>query len=205
MDRDLKVVVVGVSTGGVMALKALLGALPANFQLPIVVVQHISPEAGDGLARLLDELCSIRVKEANEQEAILPATAYIAPANYHLLLESGGFFSLSADSHVSYARPSVDVLFMSAAEAFGPGVVGVILTGANFDGSAGLHKIKSLGGVAVVQDPADAEAPQMPQAALTATKVDFVVPLAGIAPLLCKLTDMPANSSRSRTTGEHNA
>jgi two-component system chemotaxis response regulator CheB len=187
MHSDLKVVVVGVSAGGVAALKTLLGGLPADFPLPILIVQHISPNAGDGLARLLNELCPIRVKEADEREAIVPATVYIAPPNYHLLLECGGFLSLSADSHVSYARPSVDVLFKSAAEAFAAGVVGVILTGANFDGSAGLQMIKALGGVAVVQDPADAEVPQMPAAALAATGVDFVLPLAEIAPRLCQL------------------
>lgn len=199
---EFEVVVIGVSSGGVTALKALLGALPKDFPLPILVVQHISPDSGDGLARLLNDWCAIGVKEADEQEVIVPGTAYIAPPNYHLLLEKGGFLLLSADSHVSFARPSVDVLFLSAAEALGERVIGVVLTGANSDGSAGLKAIKQHGGVAVVQDPLDAEAPQMPQAALAATKVDHVVPLIAIAPLLCELIFQRRLSTRKTSHGE---
>ncbi|WP_310450588.1 chemotaxis protein CheB [Sulfuritalea sp.] len=187
MARTFQAVVVGVSTGGVHALQTLLGQLPAAFPLPILVVQHISADADGGLARLLDERCSLSVKEADEQDEILPGTVYLAPPNYHLLVELEGFLSLSADPYVSFARPSVDVLFESAAAVFGPGLIGVVLTGANFDGSRGLKTIKRKGGVAIVQDPADAEAPQMPQAAIAATGVDYVVALDGIATLLQKL------------------
>ena len=187
MARTFQAVVVGVSTGGVHALQTLLGQLPAAFPLPILVVQHISADADGGLARLLDERCSLSVKEADEQDEILPGTVYLAPPNYHLLVELEGFLSLSADPYVSFARPSVDVLFESAAAVFGPGLIGFVLTGANFDGSRGLKTIKRKGGVAIVQDPADAEAPQMPQAAIAATGVDYVVALDGIATLLQKL------------------
>lgn len=187
MARTFQAVVVGVSTGGVHALQTLLGQLPAAFPLPILVVQHISADADGSLARLLDERCSLSVKEADEQDEILPGTVYLAPPNYHLLVELEGFLSLSADPYVSFARPSVDVLFESAAAVFGPGLIGVVLTGANFDGSRGLKTIKRKGGVAIVQDPADAEAPQMPQAAIAATGVDYVVALDGIATLLQKL------------------
>lgn len=182
-----RAVVVGVSSGGVHALGLLLGALPADFPLPILIVQHIGPDAGSGLAKLLDAHSALHVKEADEQDAVLPGHVYLAPANYHLLVESDGRLALSADAPVSYARPSVDVLFESAAEVYRGALVGVVLTGANFDGSRGLARIKQCGGLAIVQDPLDAEAPQMPQAALAATPVDHVLPLVGIAPLLCTL------------------
>lgn len=187
MGSNYQAVVIGVSSGGVQALKKLLGPLPADFPLPILVVQHIGPDAGSGLARLLDEYCLLRVKEADEQDAILPGTVYLAPPNYHLLVERDGCLSLSADPHVSFARPSVDVLFESAAEVFGPQLIGIVLTGANSDGSRGLKSIKQHGGVAIVQDPAGAEARQMPQAAMAATRVDHVVDLDGMAALLRKL------------------
>lgn len=180
-------VAIGVSSGGMQALKILLGQLPADFPLPLLVVQHISPDAGDGLAKLLDELCDIRVKEADEQDRICPGTVYLAPANYHLLVEPGGTLELSADPPVSYARPSIDVLFESAAAAYGSALIGVVLTGANFDGSQGLKTLKQQGGVAIVQDPADAAARQMPLSALAATEVDYVAPLDGIATLLKQL------------------
>lgn len=184
-------VVIGVSAGGVKALKLLLRQLPADFPLPIMIVQHIGPETGDGLARLLNEHAALRVKEADEQEQIMPGTVYLAPPNYHLLVEHEGYLSLSADPPVSFARPSVDVLFESAAEVFGPRLIGIVLTGANFDGSHGLAAIKQRGGLALVQDPETAEAPQMPRAALTATKVDYVLPLDGMASLLQELAPRP--------------
>ena len=197
MPRTFQAVVIGVSTGGVSALQKLLGQLPADFPLPVLIVQHMRPDAGSGLAKLLDERCALRVKEADEQDEILPGTVYLAPPNYHLLVEREGFLSLSADPYVSYARPSVDVLFESAAEVFGPQLIGIVLTGANFDGSLGLKTIKQKGGVAIVQDPADAEARQMPEAAIAATAVDYVLALEGMAALLQKLAPrratMPQN------------
>ena len=192
-------VAIGVSSGGVSALKILLGALPADFPLPILIVQHISPDAGDGMAKLLNNCCAIRVKEADEQDEILPATVYLAPPNYHLLVEQEGRLALSADPPVSYARPSVDVLFESAAQAYGRGLIGVVLTGANFDGANGARAIKERGGMVVVQDPADAEAPQMPQATLAAVKADHVVPLADMAALLQRLA--PSLIARCREDG----
>ena len=187
MTRTFKAIAIGVSTGGVRALKSLLGQLPADFPLPLLVVQHISPDAGSGMAKLLDDCCAIRVKEADEQDEVLPATVYLAPPNYHLLVERDGRLSLSADRPVSYARPSVDVLFESAAEVYGPGLIGVILTGANFDGANGAKTIKERGGLIIVQDPADAESSQMPTAALAATQADHVLALASMAELLQRL------------------
>jgi two-component system chemotaxis response regulator CheB len=196
-SRRFEAVVIGVSSGGVYALQALLGRLPAAFPLPILIVQHIGADAGDGLAKLLDERCALHVTEADEQDPIRPGTVYLAPPNYHLLVEREGFLSLSADPHVSFARPSVDVLFESAAAAFGPRLIGIVLTGANFDGAHGLRTIKQKGGVAIVQDPDDAEARQMPQAAIAATEVDYVVALDGMAALLQKLA-----KSRALPAGE---
>lgn len=187
MPRKFQAVVIGVSTGGVQALKTLLGRLPADFPLPLLIVQHISPDAGDGMAKLLNGLCAICVKEADEQEKIAPGTVYLAPPNYHLLVEKGGMLALSADPPVSYARPSVDVLFEAAAAVFGAELIGVVLTGANYDGARGVKAIKRRGGIVVVQDPADAAARQMPESALAATTVDHVAPLDAMAALLLRL------------------
>lgn len=184
-----KAVVIGVSTGGVSALKKLLGALAPDFPLPILIATHIMADSDDALAKLLDTLCAIRVKEADEQEIILPGTAYLAPANYHLLVERGGVLALSVDPPVNFARPSVDVLFESAAGAFGSMLIGVILTGAGFDGSNGLLKIKQNGGVTVVQDPADAEMDSMPKSALKLVKVDHIAKLNEIPGLLTRLVE----------------
>lgn len=180
-------VVIGISTGGVAGLKTLLHALPERYPLPVVIVAHISPDSGSGLAHLLDDYCAIRVKEADELEPLTPATVYLSPPNYHLQVERGGFLSLSVDAPVNFARPSVDVLFETAANAFGPALIGVIMTGAGSDGSKGLKRVKELGGLAIVQDPADAEAASMPRNALAAVTPDHVVPLKDLAPLLVKL------------------
>lgn len=182
-----RALVIGVSTGGVAALKSLLGELPVDFPLPVLIVSHITPDADDGLAVLLNTLCAIRVKEANELEPLVPGTVYLAPANYHLLVERNETLALSVDPPVNFARPSVDVLFESAAEVFGPSLIGIILTGAGHDGSKGLLRIKERGGVVIVQDPADAEMGAMPASALQLLKADFVVPLPEIAVLLSRL------------------
>lgn len=184
---SFKAIVIGVSAGGVAALKQLLGYLPADFPLPLLVVQHTSPESGNVLAGLLDDICKIQIKEAEECETLQPGTAYLSPANYHLLVESDYTLSLSIDPPVSFARPSIDVLFESAALAYGPNLIGMILTGANSDGSQGLKKVKGKGGLAIVQDPSDALVATMPQAALDAVQADYVVPLAQLGPLLCEL------------------
>lgn len=183
-----KAVVLGVSTGGVMALKKLLGSISADFPLPVLIVTHIKPDSDDGLAVLLNTLCSIHVKEADEQEAIKPGTVYLAPANYHLLVEKNYRLALSIDPPVNFSRPSIDVLFESAAEVYGKELIGIILTGAGFDGSKGLLKIKSSGGLAIVQDPADAEMNSMPKSALQLIKADHVVSLDEIPGLLMRLT-----------------
>jgi two-component system chemotaxis response regulator CheB len=129
----------------------------------------------------------VQVKEAEEKETAVPGTVYVAPANYHLLLEDDRTFSLTLESRVRFARPSIDVLFESAADVYGSRLIGIILTGANDDGSRGLAAIKKRGGLAVVQDPTGAEVDTMPRAALRAAEVDFVLPLVAIGPFLANL------------------
>jgi two-component system chemotaxis response regulator CheB len=187
-SRGLKAIVIGVSTGGVDTLKVLLGALPKDFPLPLIIVQHISPDSGRGMADLLDEICNIHVKEADEQELPVGGTVYLAPADYHLMVEPDGKLGLSTDPPVNYARPSVDVLFETAAEAFGKGLVGVILTGAGSDGSRGLKRIKAMGGVTVVQNPEDAAAGSMPNNALMAVTPDYIVTSADLPRLFINLS-----------------
>ncbi|MES2151517.1 MAG: chemotaxis protein CheB [Pseudomonadota bacterium] len=187
--RSFAAVVIGVSTGGVEALKRLLPALPADFALPILVVIHISANSGDALARLLDAHTRIRVKEADEGERIEAGVAYLAPPDYHLLVEPDGRLALAADALVNFARPSVDVLFESAARRYGRELVAVVLTGAGADGAAGLACVARMGGYTVVQDPRDALMDAMPSAALAQCRPDRVLALAGLAELLIALAN----------------
>ncbi len=200
--RSVKAVVIGVSTGGVEALRTVLMALPASFPLPVMVVAHIAPESGSGLARLLDDLCSIRVKEADEFETAVPGTVYLAPANYHLQVEAGGVLTLSVDAPVSYARPSADVLFETAAAAYGDELAGVILTGAGGDGARGLEKVRRMGGIVVVQHPDDAECSSMPLQSLMLVRPDYVVPLKDVASLLIELAGTSAHHEKECTYAE---
>ena len=182
-------IVIGVSAGGMNALGTILSDLPVDFALPIIIVQHMDPDSRDYLPEHLDQKCNISVKEAEEKEKVTKGVAYIAPPNYHLLLEEDRTFSLSVDEWVNYSRPSIDVTFESAADVYGRRLVGVVLTGANADGSAGLKKIKKAGGLAIVQDPATAHVDIMPKAAIAALKVDHVLPLEEIPELFKKLSD----------------
>ena len=180
-------VVAGVSWGGLDALSRIVPALPAKFRMPVVVVQHIADGSEDFLARHLDAKSAVRVKEAENRESLAPATVYIAPPGYHLLIEMEREFSLSVDAPVSYSRPSVDVLFESAADAYGERLVGIVLTGANSDGSLGLKTIADRGGLTIVQDPDTADAPSMPAAALSVARVDHVLSLDAMASFLREL------------------
>ena len=177
----MKTVVVGTSYGGMNALKIVLSALPINFRAPMLIVQHLSPQSNGYLIEYLNNFSKIKVKEADEKEQIRIGNAYLAPPNYHLLVDNKGFLSLTVNEKINFARPSIDVLFESAVDAFGSEVIGVILTGANSDGSMGLKRIKDSGGIAIVQDPKEAEADTMPRAAIKITDVDYVLPLIEIA------------------------
>lgn len=182
-----RAIVIGSSTGGMEALRILLEVLPKDLPVPILVAQHISPHSDNYLAEFLDNACELSVREAEEKEKAIPGHVYLAPPNYHLLVEKDGFISLSVEARVSYARPSIDVLFESAAEAYTRGLIGIILTGANSDGSEGLKKIKEYGGLTIVQDPYTAQAEAMPRAAISATIIDYIMPLTEIGRLLSKI------------------
>jgi two-component system chemotaxis response regulator CheB len=175
------VVVVGSSWGGVTALARLLGGLPADLAVPVVVVQH-RRDAPSMLARLLERQTGWRVCEAADKDSMAAGTVYLAPAGYHLMVERPGHLSLSTEGPVRFARPSIDVLFESAAAAYRDAVVGVVLTGTNDDGAAGLVAIVARGGQAVVEDPASAERPAMPLAALATGIAATVLPLDQIGP-----------------------
>jgi two-component system chemotaxis response regulator CheB len=170
-----RLIVVGVSAGGLAALRTLVGGLPAGFPIPVVVVQHRSRDS-ELLCELLQECSPLEVGEVSDKEEIAPGRVYVAPPDYHLLIEKG-YFVLSTDEPVRYSRPSIDVTFVSAADAYAPDVIGVVLTGANADGSRGLRRIVDKGGYAFVQDPATAEVRAMPQFAAKAVPEACVLPL----------------------------
>jgi two-component system chemotaxis response regulator CheB len=193
-----ELIVIGASWGGLRAVGEVIEALPEGFDVPVVIAQH-RRDAGVGMASLLATRTRLRVEDVEDKQPIERGHIYLAPANYHLLIQSG-WFSLSTDERVNFARPSIDVLFESAAQAYGDRVIGVILTGANEDGAAGLARVKELGGVAVIQDPSSAERHEMPGAALAAiAAADAVLPLEEIGPFLYGLVVEPARA-RSRTS-----
>jgi two-component system, chemotaxis family, protein-glutamate methylesterase/glutaminase len=184
-----ELVVVGTSVGGLKALPILLSRLPEGFSLPVVVVQHRGKESGTGLREFLAQTSSLPVTEPEDKEPILPGNIYLAPRDYHLLVQERSF-ALSTDSPVGFARPSIDVLFESAADEYGERAIGVILTGANQDGARGLAAIKARGGTTLVEAPETAACSQMPEAAIARTEVDWILPLEEIAPLLEKLSTL---------------
>jgi two-component system, chemotaxis family, protein-glutamate methylesterase/glutaminase len=182
------IVVVGASWGGLHALERLLGSLPGDFGAPVVVAQHRQPGGDELLAGLLDARTDLDVCEAEDKDELRAGCVLLAPAGYHLLVDDG-HLALSVDAAVRYSRPSIDVLFDSAARWYGPLAVGVVLTGANDDGARGLATLRERGGYAIVQDPADAEVPQMPQAALDRAGADAVLPLHEIPGALVALVE----------------
>jgi two-component system, chemotaxis family, protein-glutamate methylesterase/glutaminase len=174
-------IVIGASAGALEALSSLLPGLPADYRLPILVVVHLPPDKTSLLAELLRARCAIRVREAEDKEPIEPGVAYFAPPDYHLLVEQNKRLSLSDDEPVLFSRPSIDVLFESAADAYGGGLIGVVLTGANSDGANGLKAVVEAGGVAVVQSPGSAYAVAMPEAAIATCPDARVLPVNEIA------------------------
>lgn len=184
------IVVIGTSFGGLRALTTLVRGLPRDFPLPIAVVQHRSKDSDETLQSLLASLGTLPVHEAEDKDEIHAGRVYLAPADYHLLVEPGQFV-LSTEAPVFYSRPSIDALFESASDAYGEGVVGVVLTGANSDGTAGLRRIKERGGYAIVEDPNTAEGSAMPRSALTAVRPDRVLPIDQIPVALVQLAYRP--------------
>ena len=175
-----EIAVIGTSWGGLSALSTVLAGLPATFALPIVVVQHRSPDAVGMLAELLQSHTRLIVREVDDKHPVVPGHVHIAPANYHLLVERG-YFSLTTDAPVRYSRPSIDVTFASVADEYGRHAIGIVLTGANDDGALGLRRITDRGGYAIIQEPASAESAIMPTAALRLVPRARVAPLAQIA------------------------
>jgi two-component system, chemotaxis family, protein-glutamate methylesterase/glutaminase len=191
------VVVIGASTGGLHALGSVLGALPAGLAAPVVLVQHRGAGGPDLLAGLLRRRTPLGVREAEDKAPLRPGCALLAPAGYHLLVEEG-HVALSTDAAVRFSRPSVDLALESAAVAYGPAAVGVVLTGANDDGARGLRALRAAGGFAVVQDPAGAERPEMPRAAIAAAAPQAVVALEEIGPLIERLAGVRAPGEARR-------
>jgi two-component system, chemotaxis family, protein-glutamate methylesterase/glutaminase len=183
-----RLVVVGTSLGGLRALEEIFSGLPGNFPLPIAVVQHRSVESDRVFLEILQSKTRLRIKEIDDKDEIKCGYIYISPPNYHVLA-GDGVFHLSVDETVLYARPSIDVLFESAARSYKSSLIGVLLTGASRDGANGLAMIKRSGGLTIVQEPATAEGKVMPQAGIEATKVDYIVPLREVKTLLMELTE----------------
>ncbi|HEX8593979.1 MAG TPA: chemotaxis protein CheB [Pseudomonas sp.] len=180
-------IVVGASAGGVEALLTIFASIKPGFRLPILTVLHIPEERRSQLAQVFQARLPLLVKEADDKEDIVPGTLYFAPPGYHLSVETDLSLSLSQEDRVFYSRPSIDILFSSAADSFGARLAGILLTGANNDGAAGLAYIKQCGGMTVVQDPNQAQARTMPQAALALHRPDHVLPLNDISQLLVQL------------------
>lgn len=186
----LEIAMVGVSAGGLEAVCTLLRGLPGDFGMALVVVQHRSKDS-DALCEVLQDCTPLAIQEVVDKAPVEPGNVYLAPPDYHTLLEPG-YFSLSTDAPVMYSRPSIDVAFESAADVYGPRAAGVVLTGANHDGAHGLRRIVDRGGVALVQDPRTAEVAVMPTAALRAVPGAEVLTLEGIAARLRALQSSPA-------------
>lgn len=192
-ETRIEAIVLGASAGAVEALFLLLPTLPRGYALPLLVVVHSPPDQKSVLAELFQTRCQIEVKEAEDKEPIRAGTIYFAPPNYHLLVEPDRRLSLSSDAPVLFSRPSIDVLFESAADVYGPALAGIILTGASSDGARGLQAVCEAGGIALVQSPESAHAPAMPVAALAASPSACVLSLEQMAEFLQDL-------SRKRST-----
>lgn len=173
--HSTEAIVIGGSAGAMDALSEILPALPPGFPIPIAIVLHLPPNRTSLLAQVFGARCAVAVREVEDKEPIAPATIYVAPPNYHLLIERRRTFALSVDDPVNYSRPSIDVLFESAADAYGPRLMGVLLAGANQDGVAGLGRIKAAGGATLVQDPRSATSSEMPGGAVRRGYADRVL------------------------------
>lgn len=189
--KPVKLIVIGGSAGSLQVILNFLAAIPRDFPLPILIVLHRNGVFESNLEELFSSRTRVPVKEVEEKELIIPGTTYICPADYHVLLEKDHSFSLDYSERVHYSRPSIDVTFRSAADSFGEELVALLLSGGNADGVEGLQYIKARGGVAVVQDPATAEVPYMPQQAVTKGEIDFIVPAVEIPAFLLGLARLP--------------
>jgi two-component system, chemotaxis family, protein-glutamate methylesterase/glutaminase len=188
-ERPVSAAVVGASAGGISALDKLLPMLPASTPFPVTCVLHLPPYSRSLVSEIFSAKCKLIVKEAESTERLRPGHVYFAPPGYHLSIEADQSFSLSLDHPVSFSRPAIDVLFESAARAYGANLLGILLTGANSDGAAGLQHIKARGGFTIVQDPASAEFPTMPGAALARFRPDYVGDLPALTTVLATIAE----------------
>lgn len=172
--KKYKAVVIGSSAGGLAVLTSLLEKLPTDYPLPVMIVQHRSKDHNELLESVLQERCQIKIKQADDKEDILKGHVYLAPPDYHLLVNSDQTFSLSVDEPVQFSRPSISVLFESAAEVYRDQLVGIILTGTSSDGSGGMRSIKQMGGTTIAQDPAEASYSYMPAASIETGSIDEI-------------------------------
>ncbi len=182
--QSYRAVVIGGSAGGVEALTAILSRLERDFELPVLVVQHLHASDDGAFWRHLARVTTLSVVEPCDKECIQSGCVYAAPANYHMLVERLGTISLSVDARVNWSRPSIDVLFESAAVVWTEALVAIILSGANADGAQGICAVKAAGGLTIAQRPESAPSPTMPQAAIDTGAVDEVLPADQIGPLL---------------------
>lgn len=189
-----KLIVIGASRGGIEAVRKILDALPVSFPAAVAIVLHRSADSSEALVSLVQKEAALPVTEPDDKEKIIPGRIYLAPSDYHLLIEAD-WFALSTDDPVNFARPSIDVLFSSAVEAYGGVAAGVILTGTGHDGALGLKAIKAQGGITIVQDPETAESSEMPLAAIQACgEVDAVLLLDRIGSYLVQHTQYGSNA-----------
>ena len=194
---SVALVVIGASWGGLAALSKLVSGMPGDFNTPVLIVQHRSRHADNLLATLLQDVTKLRVVDIEAKEPLEAGSVYVAPSNYHVLVEEG-HLSLTTDPLVRFSRPSIDVTFASAADAYRSAALGVVLTGANDDGSQGLRRIVDLGGKAIVQDPSTAESKTMPSAAMKAVPEAEVIPLSGISARLVELASHKVQHAQKR-------
>jgi len=186
-EHKINAVVIGTSAGGIRALLNILSPLPPTYSLPIIIVLHLPHHRDSKLIDVFQYHCALPVREAQDKERIKAGTIYFAGTGYHLSIERDFSFSLSCEEPVSFARPAIDVLMQSAADAYGQGLAGFLLTGANHDGAQGIACIKAAGGLTIVQDPSEAEIPLMPQAAINLREPDMILSLNDIHALLMSL------------------
>jgi two-component system chemotaxis response regulator CheB len=193
LTGQVDAIVIGASAGGIKALSVLLPALPAGMAAPVFVVLHLPRERPSLLVEIFQPKCALPIREAEDKEPVEAGTVYFAPPDYHLLVDDGPQISLSADEPVHYSRPSIDVLFESAADCYGARLLGIVLTGANEDGAAGAAAVQRAGGITLVQRPDGAQSPLMPEAALKLVAPTHVLALDAMAVLLRTLA--PASSA----------
>ena len=201
MTGRYAITVIGTSWGGLAALRELVSCLPSDLPIPVVLIQHRHKMSDEALPRLLQDRTQLAVCEAEDKMPIEAGRVYVAPADYHLLIEPDSYFTLSVEEPVRYSRPSIDVTFTSAADSFGARTIGVVLTGANADGAQGLKRIAERGGAALVQEPATAESPTMPAAALKEVPSARVLTLSAMGGAIADLAAQP----ESRFSRAHRA